>query len=137
MAGQLPDLSIFLKKFFPGYQPKAVCSPFDACLELADWLLGPIDLKIQFFPGANKLEAGCFVFSSYHDLAGESLRSSVSVLFDFFQNSIDGHVVTLQCDSALSLMRRAELIMVDAFSNAVVVHAAQLGLNIDFHVSII
>ncbi len=135
--GLLSDLAIFLGETFTGFKPSVHCSPFEACLELADWLLGPIDLKIQFFPGANKLEAGCFVFSSYHDLAGESLRSSVSVLFDFFQNSIDGHVVTLQCDSALSLMRRAELIMADAFSNAVVVHAAQLGLNIDFHVPII
>ena len=83
MAGQLPDLSIFLKGFFPGYQPKAVCSPFDACLELADWLLGPIDFKVRFVAASGHLESGYFVCSRYHELTGQSLLTAVNILLGF------------------------------------------------------
>ena len=137
MFGLLSELSAFLRETFTGLKPSVHHSPFDACLELADWLLGPINIEIKFVPSTRNLEPAYFIFSSYHELTGEALSASVDILFAFFRKKVVENSVDIQPDCALSLKRQAELAMSDAFSNAVVVHTAQLGLHLDRHVPII
>ena len=135
MVGLVPEISVFLSKRFPGYRPSFFYSPFEVCLEIADWLLGPVNHRVWYVPATSNHGAGFFTYSSYHELTGQALHCAVNILLNFYQELDDVDSLNQHIDNAIRLNRTIKSVLSNAFSNAVVQQATQLGLHIDFPVA--